>query len=284
MVPSVLYAYGDESGLHASPKYCLVAGYIGLPDQWDTIEPEWESVLAEYAITGGFHAHRFFSGRKPYRTWDRVKRDGLLDRLVEIISQHEMYPIGAAVEVNAFYTLPEPQREYFTGAKPEAVIERYQGALTVIGEARRVRLETKGRSAPQQPYRVAVLRFLAQAVNYTPADCRLHIVLGSHNTLASGVVEYINNHFKMSDALASVTYAKAAQTPLLQAADLYAYLMARRLSGVSMEEREISALKAIAVRHPSFQLVDTAQFAGEWAVFLKDFNDELNRRGAPSLC
>ena len=54
-----LFAYGDESGLHKNPRYCLMCGFIASPRQWKIFNKSWKNVLDQFGISD-FHSTEFF--------------------------------------------------------------------------------------------------------------------------------------------------------------------------------------------------------------------------------
>lgn len=286
LLPTVIYAYGDESGVHQNPVYCAVAGYIGEPEQWESFKPAWDAVLEHHGVVGGFHALEFFGGKKQYRLMDGSIRNSLIDNLAGVIDAHEVYRIGEAVNVDAFLGLPEIQRKYFTGAHVQIAVETVDHPLTISGIVRNVSVGTIGRHAYRQAYRAAIIRFLARALQAMPENCALHVVLGSHNTLAAGVVDFFNNRIRSSDypdgrSFESVTYVAAHQSPQLQASDLFAYLWRRYLSGFPLDDRGRKTFRTLDSKGHRLTVADGPTFAGEWEVLIHNANNEtqLDTRG-----
>lgn len=287
-----LWAYGDESGMHADPPFCLVAGFIAEPATWESFRTKWNEILAEYGVDGGFHAVEFFGGKRSYRQWHGDIRDRFIDKLAGVVAAHEMYPIGSAVEMSAFFQLSKIQREYFSGAQPAVVLSRIvrHKKLTIVGKADSATIETRGLSAPNQAYRVAAMRFLLQAYNLVPDDCAFHVVLGSHNSLASGLTRFFEEKLKERPdgdshrRFESLTFRDAATTPELQASDLFVYLSNKRLqSTLGIREQRVFPLVDAHNTDPyavGLQVTDNAVFQSEWAVFIKEMNDKLEQLGS----
>lgn len=287
MLPTMLYAYGDESGLHQNPVYCVVAGYIGEPEQWESFNPAWNAVLERHGVLDGFHALEFFGGKKQYRSMDGGLRNSLINDLVNVIADHEVYRIGVAVNVDAFLGLPEIQRKYFTGGHVQIAVETTDHPLTISGIVKNATsVAVGGPHAHRQVYRAAIIRFLARALEVTPENCALHVFLGSHNALSAGVVDFFNSRINSSDypggqSFDSVTYLDARRSPQLQASDLVVYLWRRYLSGLSLDERGQETLQGLDSKGHYLSVAGETTFTGEWEALIRHSSNaaQVNTRG-----
>ena len=166
-----LRAYGDESGTHENPPYCLVAGWIGSPRQWRLFEDSWNEVLHEYSISE-FHSTDFFnrkhnkSSGNPYRDWDDARSQAFLNALSNIVIERRIFPIGGAVDVKAFMSYSEGERRYLTSAQI-----KQSGKWVTTG-------------APTRPYQLAFPLFLTEAAQAAKGDAVIQFVLDQNNNEA----------------------------------------------------------------------------------------------------
>ena len=91
----MLFAYFDESGMHADPKHVLFGGFIGRKSNWRRLEWKWKRVLKRDGVDA-FHYTDCRMFRKAYHGWTRKKRDDHLRDLVKAIDQSGVVPAGAA--------------------------------------------------------------------------------------------------------------------------------------------------------------------------------------------
>ena len=54
------WAYGDESGIEGNAKLCMLLGYVGAPNEWESFNVAWVAVLKKYCVQE-FHAADFFA-------------------------------------------------------------------------------------------------------------------------------------------------------------------------------------------------------------------------------
>jgi hypothetical protein len=187
LLPTVQYAYGDESGTHAEARYCVVAGYIGAPKAWESFASEWKAALKSEGVETGFHTRRFLHGRDEYEGWSHEKRDRLLEALVNVIMSHEVYPNGCAVNVRDYLSLPDEQQHFFTGDKLQAGVVQRPTPLSPTGYVAEPVKAMMNERTSTRLYHVAALLFLKRAIESAPEDCELHAILASLEHLSGGV-------------------------------------------------------------------------------------------------
>lgn len=100
--------FGDESGIHDTAKWCVVCGYIGSSEQWDSFNEEWRRTLSKHGLDY-FHATEFFAAHGG---------DGLevLAEFTAIINKYDIVPVGTAVEIAPFLSFSYGERMFLTGA------------------------------------------------------------------------------------------------------------------------------------------------------------------------
>src|SRR5579863_9684925 len=87
--------YADESE-DAEEKVIAVAGFIGLADQWESLQDKWiarvkPTGVSAYHMTDCENGWGEFSDKKG---WTKADRTQLTTDLIEIICDHEVYLLG----------------------------------------------------------------------------------------------------------------------------------------------------------------------------------------------
>lgn len=110
----MLATYADETGHFHDPNKSFVglAGFLGQSIKWDRFDAEWRQVCAEEGVERPFHMADFAACTEQFKSWkgDRVRRERLLGRLIETITNADAYPIGAIVSIEDFRSLTEQQK------------------------------------------------------------------------------------------------------------------------------------------------------------------------------
>jgi hypothetical protein len=253
-------AYLDESGIHDKAPACVVAGYYGTTRAWRTFEQQWNRVVDDYPElrATGFHAKDFFARAngervRQYKGWDDAKAARLLDRLVQAIIRNRIFPIGYAVVVNDFLSLPITDRQWFTGAK-FALDGKY--------------LES---GCPNKPYYLPFQFCVLDSARMSGAtrNEKIDFFAGIDRTFheyATVLYKYLLADVRIQasilDLLGGMHYPLARETPGLQAADLLVYRLYRHVSEkiAATENLEVPPLliRLIRNRKPKqrFELFD----------------------------
>ena len=82
---TLLIAYLDESGIHAGAEATLVAGFVGLPDDWEAIASEWESKL-DIAGISSFHYNECKAGTGEFAYKETWVREWLVSQLAKLLA------------------------------------------------------------------------------------------------------------------------------------------------------------------------------------------------------
>ena len=108
----MIEAYLDESGIHDGAKVCMIAGYFGGRSQLGKLEQKWKSVLEDFDFPmKDFHTKSLVDSPNP-------KHQSMLKALAKAISeQRKVRPISWGIVPDDFYSLPEKQRRFLTGAR-----------------------------------------------------------------------------------------------------------------------------------------------------------------------
>lgn len=103
-------AYCDESGHSASGGHFALAAYVGHDDEWVRFNERWNAALAE-AGAPYLHMREFAHSQGPYRGWTEDRRRLLMSGVVEAITTSTLVAVAAAMNVDAYRTLPTSARE-----------------------------------------------------------------------------------------------------------------------------------------------------------------------------
>jgi hypothetical protein len=105
---------GDESGLSADEKVCVVAGFVGSADQWDSFDAQWTGVLTEFEVPL-FHAMDFFAWRtdsngeivreSPYQGWTEADDFEFIDSLLRTTEDAGLFKAGTAINLSLWLEL-----------------------------------------------------------------------------------------------------------------------------------------------------------------------------------
>ncbi len=223
----MIESYFDESGIHAEAKSCVVAGFYGTQIAWRKFEQEWQKVIGDYPELRecGFHSKEFFQRTDkrerlgPYKGWDDAKASRFLDRLVQVILRHRIFPICSGIIVDDFRVLPLQTRQWLTGAKFSAT----------TGEA-------LSSGCPNKSYYLPFSFCVLDAARMSGANSvdKIHFFAGLDRTFheyASTLYKFTLEDSRIQRSLKSllgqISFPLAKDTPGLQAADLLAYRLHR---------------------------------------------------------
>lgn len=251
---STLFVFADESGIHDTAPYCVLAGYIGSPRQWIIFEKKWSELLDEYGLSE-FHAKRFFArdneGKRvsPFHGWSDFEARQFLARLVAMINERRLYPIVGVVDVAAFNTLSVGERRFLTG-----------GNILKSGK-----WDTHG--APTKPYYLAFQFFIVEAMQRAVKGKTVHFIFDRQNVLQSRagetfyeiikVIERGESLVNVSADLGNIAFRNSAHEEGLQAADLlthgwYSYLTRRD----TMSDERMDAMDMLSQKRESIRMLD----------------------------
>lgn len=217
-----LFVFADESGIHENPDYCIVAGFISNPAWWIRLDRKWRKALNDFQVQV-FHSKEYFHRqgdgnhpKSPYNGWSVKKAARFLARLVSIISEEFVYPVGAMVDVKAFNALSYGEKRHLTGGITD-------------GKGRWV---TSG--APSQPYYLAMQGLLHESVTETVkvgSDAIGNFMFDRQNVVEAGATQLyyllktvLKDAHPHSGVLGGITFNDKSRFPGLQAADLLVYL------------------------------------------------------------
>lgn len=113
---ALLEAYFDESGMHGQARAMVVAGAVGLPDQWRFVEGEWSRHLGALGLES-FHMSPCQRGKGAFGGFSLEQRSGLIISLARALVEGGVTIVGSAVVIADWTAMDAPTvRERF--AKP----------------------------------------------------------------------------------------------------------------------------------------------------------------------
>ena len=119
-------AYVDESTDTGNVLF-VVGGFVAPESVWDSLEGEWPSALPPYCRY--FHSTECFAGSGQFDGVDASEREGVLHRLTDILARKEMWLIAYGLRAETYRKLaPKPRANRFWG-------NRYVGLFSGVVEA-----------------------------------------------------------------------------------------------------------------------------------------------------
>lgn len=91
---AVIRSYLDESGIHKEAPVVVVAGYFGRPKVWKAFTHDWRRVLKPRGLEV-FHSSDAQALKGEFEDWTEEDRDEVVKKLLPIIKRHEI--IGMAI-------------------------------------------------------------------------------------------------------------------------------------------------------------------------------------------
>ncbi len=198
--------YVDESGHASQGDVFVLAGVGGTSRQWEGFADEWNTVMATAGLTDPFHAVEFEGARDQFEQF-RERRDewrAIYDGLTDVILKHKLTMMGIGVPLPVWRQMDEESRRrndpYLLATE-----------ALVSGLARDSAL-TSG-EPPDLAFYFEKRKDTAAAAERMFAAIRQHPLIMNRERLAS---------FQFGDK----------QWPQLQAADLVAYEVRKRIIGL----------------------------------------------------
>ena len=259
-----------------------MAGYVTSFSQRHNFNRLWTSILDlhevnEFHSTDFFHLRRGRSASNPYHGWTSDHRTEFMNDLVEAIGACSLVPFGGAVEMSAFDKLTYEQRRYFTGGYLET---SWSGSKAKDSEGSRLTMRRKFTSsgAPSRPYVMAFNLFLEGSLDQVPEGTIVHIILDRQPSLEGYITEYFSSSWSSlflpgETRLASLGFRDSHAEPTLQAADLFAYVQARRLEARETIETS-SVLARLSSDGSAFRIADDEFFLDCWNTLQDDLRNE----------
>ena len=199
-------AYLDESDVQA---IFAVACFVGKAAAWDSLEPKWLASLPKGIRY--FHATDCFGGHNDFESMDIPERIKLLDRLTDLILEHEILLVAGTIFISTYKKLaPKRLTNEFGG-------NQYSSAFEFA-------IELACHSMDNSPVPRDIgeqCTFVMERNQYTPSAQRKFLDLQRDDNLW------------WRNRIGSVTYGTKTgpgAVPLLQVADFGAFLAAKAVA------------------------------------------------------
>lgn len=88
--------YFDESGLDERSKSFCIAGYVAESKNWFELRRSWSSTLAEAGVTC-FHMADFENRQGEFEGWTNAKRIGFIKDLLALINSTDVWGVGCGI-------------------------------------------------------------------------------------------------------------------------------------------------------------------------------------------
>jgi hypothetical protein len=224
----MLEAYMDESGIHDGATLCVVGGFYGSQKEWGRAEQAWNKVVGHYGLEpAGFHSKEFWnrkSGASAYKGLSDAQAEKLLERLVNVIQRHRIFPFGHGVVVEHWNQVPVGWRQFLTGAAWS------NGKLV-------------GTGSPNRSYYLPFQYCVEDCIRLAAAKDRVHFYAGLDNTFWGYLRDLYLNELMRDEttkaSLGGLSFPLSKDTPGIQMADLLVYQIYRlnklRLQGRKSE-------------------------------------------------
>ena len=213
---AMIDAYLDESGIHGGAAVCMIAGYFGGRSQLRKLEIEWLRVLKKFNFPlQDFHAKDLLKQRK--------HEPMLLALSQAIAEQRKVHPVSLGIVVEHFNLFPIELRRWMTGGRVNRNTHKWIDS-----------------GCPSKPYFCPFVRCLQIVTDCAPVGGKAHFFFGLDRSfsdyatqLFKQIKEQINKGIYGSEwtskgRLGEPSFPLAAETPQLQAADLFVHLNYQR--------------------------------------------------------
>lgn len=98
----MLTAYFDESGHESTHELIVLAGFLGMAEEWETFDREWSDLLNEYELPY-FHAKEMNIDHGPLcKGWTDERMISFMDRAVSAITKRDLLGISAGIDIEAY--------------------------------------------------------------------------------------------------------------------------------------------------------------------------------------
>jgi hypothetical protein len=283
IVASVMHTFGDESGIEGSATYCIIAGYIAAPKEWEKFRRQWRRILRKYHVPE-FHAKDFYQPErrkriKHYDGWPKEKESEFLVALLRTINECDIHPIGAAIHVPSFNAFDHDERRYLSGGLLATHAFGHPDGSTVV-----LKGDFKSSGAPSRPYMAIFQRFIGEALLKAPPKTIVHFTFDIQNALQVRAIETFHEQFKsrhlppdLEAKAGSIRYANSVEEEPLQAADLCAYFWNRELNQSVRGRLLRQTAEAFAVKSHYMTVFDREHLQGMLDSTLDDAVAQIKR-------
>ena len=212
---AMMEIYADESGVHGSAEWCIVAGFSAGRRHWIRAEEAWLKLLDNFHIPreSGFHSKDFFKasldGNRLNESYLHLSINDCTEFLrcaAVIIRSHALCPIGAAVNIADFNSLSLNERRWITGGV------YYAKKWKVSGR-------------PSSPYFLAFHEVMIAGVERANPGVICDFIFDRQDVYSGYALKLWNHlkdnqHLRSSPHLGTIAFASRLDRVALQIADL----------------------------------------------------------------
>lgn len=199
----LLQAFIDDSGNSSASEYYVLAGYLSTPEAWIHFDGKWREVLDEEPKLKLFKATQVDSPRESdvWASMSPEHRDARLSRFIKVAGDHTL-------------------RAFFVSVRRQDFIDIIPGSVY---------------SDMEEPYLwlfIAFLKMLESIERHHGDDRRIHAIFDRHDRhprAAGRLFVSMAKHMGLAGRIAKVTFAADSEVLPLQAADLIAWQIRRKL-------------------------------------------------------
>jgi hypothetical protein len=237
----------DESGITGLDRASVMAGFMGNEQECDRVAEKWGKIVKPL---GEFHACEFFprlqNGNMAsiYKHLSVAEAEKVAIDLIDLLEQSKLEPIGMAIDAEAFRSLHEDERRWMTAAVPYDRTWPMQGV-------------------PNNPHFAPFQYCLTYANEYTPTDEKMYITCHGHQQFESTAIRTYRDFLRIKSDWnnrlgETIAFSNAKECPLLQAADLLAYVGGWNVTKPKIEDRVVLyALEKLGISKKYVRAMDT---------------------------
>ena len=93
---AMLYAFFDESGIHAGAKILTVGGWIASQEEWESFACQWRTTLKRAGVSA-FHFVDFNHSVKEFKGWTPRWKEDVLRALFSVIERRDLMGVSGAI-------------------------------------------------------------------------------------------------------------------------------------------------------------------------------------------
>jgi len=210
-------SYLDESE-NASGVLYVVGGFVGRAAVWGKLEPEWLKCIPPHVTA--FHTTDCFTGNNEFEGIDIPDRIAILDKLMNVIAAHEVRLVGYGIDAKTYRSLAPNKKQN------EFLVNKYAAPF---GGAVELACKAMGNvPGPDEVWKV-------QEEGETWGKCEFFIESNEYSASAQRTIESMRNAKDLwfRSRIGKDSYGEKSGlkgVPLLQVADLGAFLAAKHIS------------------------------------------------------
>lgn len=250
-------AFGDESGTDGGAEWCVVAGFVASPRQWERFDEQWREVLALEGVSA-FHGLDFFqrrrhqSSKSSYQGWSHDRLSGFLQRLLSVVEWNNVRPVSVAVDVAAFSDQPPAYRAFLSGAAINLLM--YESGATEQQWSR-------DEYSVSKAYFPAFTRFMQGAVHNARPTANVRLIMDENDTYEAMALRLWREAKDGNDdseirRVTSLSFADDECHPGLQAADLMASVVKAVISKKALTSFHEAAFDALSKKPMDLLVLD----------------------------